>query len=75
MPVSIIHLRAVCKDLRAAGIPVTVSNRDGAALLQFPTLGGEDVAALRMLHPILQNVRIRTTLAPKLTTRPYVRKN
>lgn len=58
------HLRAVACDLRRVGIPARVSPTNDAVLL-LPTLGGEGVAALRLLHPALQNVRIRTSLYPK----------
>lgn len=58
-------IRSVARDLRKSGIPVRVSRKTGAVLL-FPTLGGEGVAALRMLHPALQNLTIRTGIFPKL---------
>lgn len=57
-------LGAVACDLRRAGIPARVSPKDSAVLL-LPTLGGEGVAALRLLRPELQKVTIRTTLYAK----------
>lgn len=65
MAVSInLLLRSTARDLRKAGIPARVSRKDGAVLL-LPTLGPDGVIALRLLHPALQTLRIRTRLSPK----------
>lgn len=57
-------LGPVLKDLRRAGISARVSKRDGAVLV-LPNLGGEAVAALRLLFPALQALRVQTSLNPK----------
>jgi len=62
--VSKTFLGAIACDLRKSGIPARVSPKNSAVLI-LPTLGGEGVAALRLLHPALQKVTIRTSLYPK----------
>jgi hypothetical protein len=57
-------LGPVLKDLRRAGISARVSKHDRAVLL-LPGLGGEAVAALRLLYPALQSVRVQTSINPK----------
>jgi len=57
-------LRTVRLDLRRAGISAHVSKRDSAVLV-LPNLGGEAVAALRLLFPALQTVRVQTCINPK----------
>lgn len=47
-------------DLRKAGIPAKASKC--GTVLTLPTLGGEDAAALRMIHPAVQKFTLRTRL-------------
>jgi hypothetical protein len=57
-------LRAIRRDLRRAGISSRVSTKDSTVLL-LPGLGGEAVAALRLLYPSLQDIRVQTSINPK----------
>lgn len=49
------------RELRKAGIRAKVHRKD-PKILVFPTLGPDDVAALRMLNPAVQRLTVRCGL-------------
>lgn len=54
----------IARDLRKAGIEAKASSC--GKVLTFLNLGVEDVAALRLLHPVLQKFTLHTGLQPRL---------
>jgi hypothetical protein len=58
-------IRSVARDLRKAGISARASRKNGAVLF-LPKIGPDGVAALRMLHPVLQTLPIQTGLVPQI---------
>lgn len=52
----------VAAELRAASIPARM-RRNNPNVVTIPTYGPDDLIALRMLYPALQNVRVQVGLA------------
>lgn len=56
--------RRVARELRKAGIPARVHRKD-ENILVFPTLGPDDVIAVRMLNPAAQKLILQCGLTSK----------